>query len=56
MIGFEKNSYVIFEGQQTEICVSVLDRELTNAVQREFTIITQQVIENFAIGTNKLSV
>ena len=44
---------MLFEGQETEICVSILDRKLTNEVQRKFTVKTQQVTQNFAIGTNK---
>lgn len=50
VIGFEKDTYAVFEGQPTEVCVAVLNRTLTNDVRRDFTVSTLQLTENFAIG------
>ena len=43
VIGFERSAYVVFEGQKTEICVSILDRELSTNDHRNFTIMTTQL-------------
>ena len=50
VIGFERNAYVVFEGQEIEVCVTVLDRELTNDEDRLFTVVTSQLTDNSAIG------
>ena len=50
VIGFEQMAYVVFEGQNTEVCVSILDRELTNDEEREFTVFTSELSDNFATG------
>ena len=43
VIGFERSAYVVFEGQKTEVCVSILDRELSTDDHRNFTIMTNQL-------------
>ena len=43
MIGFEKSFYIVYEGLETEVCVAVLDRELTNDEERVFTVVTSQL-------------
>ena len=50
VIGFERNAYVVFEGQEIEVCVTVLDRELTNDEDRLFTVATSQLTDNSANG------
>lgn len=42
VLGFEKETYVVFEGQLTEVCVAVLNRSLTNDEHREFTVSTSE--------------
>ena len=41
----------MFEGEQTEVCVSILDRELTTAEERHFAVATRQLTNNAALGT-----
>ena len=53
VIGFEQMAYVVFEGQNTEVCVSILDRELTNDEEREFTVFTSELSDNFATGMTR---
>ena len=44
-VGFEKSTYIVFEGQQTQVCVAVLNRTLSNDVEREFNVNTEQLME-----------
>ena len=41
----------MFEGEQTDVCVSILDRELTTAEERHFAVATRQQTNNAALGT-----
>lgn len=43
VLGFEKETYVVFEGQLTEVCIAVLNRSLTNNEHREFTVSTSEL-------------
>ena len=43
----------MYEGLETELCVAVLDRELTNDEEREFTVTTLQLTDTqYAAGRN----
>ena len=56
VMGFQRNFYVVYEGLDIEICVAVLDRELSNDEDREFTVATSQLTsEHAATGENKLA-
>ena len=48
MIGFERNFYVVYEGLEIEVCVAVLDRELSNNEARQFTVATSQLTTEYA--------
>ena len=43
VLGFEREAYVVFEGQPIEVCVAILNRTLTNDEDREFTVSTSQL-------------
>ena len=43
VLGFEKEAYVVFEGQSIEVCVAILNRTLTNDEHRVFTVSTSQL-------------
>ena len=45
VIGFERSFYIVYEGLETEVCVAVLDRELTNDEERVFTVATLQLTD-----------
>ena len=53
VIGFEKSAYVVFEGERTEVCVAVLDRQLTNDEVRQFSVATTQLTDYAATGGMK---
>ena len=46
VIGFERSFYIVYEGLETEVCVAVLDRELTNDEERVFTVATGQIADS----------
>jgi hypothetical protein len=48
VIGFERNAYVVFEGQAIEVCVAVLARNLSNDEDRQFTVATSQLANDAA--------
>ena len=50
VIGFEENAYVVFEGQVMDVCIAVLDRELSNDEDRIFTVATSQLTNDAATG------
>ena len=50
VIGFEKSAYVVFEGERTEVCVAILDRQLTNDEVRQFSVATTQLTDYAATG------
>ena len=54
MIGFERNFYVVYEGLEIEVCVAVLDRELSNDEDRGFTVATSQLTTEYAATGKKL--
>ena len=43
VLGFEREAYVVFEGQPIEVCVAILNRTLTNDEDREFSVSTSQL-------------
>ena len=53
VIGFERSFYVVYEGQDIEICVAVLDRELSNDIDRGFTVATSQLTTEYAATGKK---
>ena len=56
VIGFERNAYVVFEGQGIEVCVAVLARNLSNDEDRQFTVATSQLANDAATGMYPLLV
>ena len=50
VIGFEQDVYVVFEGQQTQVCVAVLNRALSTDDQRLFMVATEELSQDPAKG------
>lgn len=50
VLGFERSSYAVFEGEEIEVCIKIVDRELTNDEARDFIVATNELDKNAAEG------